>query len=290
MTETDFANHPETDRIIQAGLLEDIGSGDHTTLSVIPPEVKGKMKCLIKSEGILAGLVFAEKVFHHLNPEIKFTPVLIDGQWVTSGDIAFTVEGPVVNLLSGERLVLNAMQRMSGIATSTAAAVEQLKGLSCKVLDTRKTTPLVRHLEKWAVVIGGGMNHRMGLYDMILIKDNHIDFAGGIPQAILAVEKYQQQHQLNLPVIIETRTLEEVLEVLAMGRVNRILLDNMNPDMMQECVHLVGGRYETEASGNITLENIREKAQSGVNYVSLGFITHSYKSMDISLKAEIYTD
>jgi nicotinate-nucleotide pyrophosphorylase (carboxylating) len=282
----DFLNAPETLNIIREALTEDIGTGDHTSLATIPGHAEGRMKCLVKESGILAGVDFAQKVFKALDPSVRFEKCLNDGDRVKKGDIAYRVEGKVQALLSAERLALNAMQRMSGIATTTRQAVEAMEGTSCILLDTRKTTPLVRHLEKWAVVIGGGQNHRFGLYDMILIKDNHIDFAGGIIQAIQAVEKYQEANHLTLKVEIEARTMEEVLEILAYGKVDRILLDNMTAEMMRECVNLIGGRFETEASGNITLENIREKASTGVNFISSGALTHSVKSLDISLKFE----
>lgn len=282
----DFLNAPDTLKIIREALTEDIGTGDHTSLATIPEKAMGSMKCLIKESGILAGVDFAGKVFQELDPTVHFEKCIEDGTSVNPGDIAFRVKGRVQALLSAERLALNAMQRMSGIASTTRKAVEAMKGTSCILLDTRKTTPLVRHLEKWAVTIGGGQNHRFGLYDMILIKDNHIDFSGGIIQAIQAAERYQLDKGYHLPVEIEARTIEEVLEILAYGKVNRILLDNMSVEMMQECVNLIGGRFETEASGNITLENIRAKAASGVNYISSGALTHSVKSLDISLKFE----
>jgi len=286
----DFLHHPETLRIIQQALEEDIGSGDHTSLATIPAQATGAMACKIKDSGILAGMAFAQKVFETLNPYLNFQVLIPDGNPVQPGDIAFIVSGNVISLLSAERLALNAMQRMSGIATLTAKAVKALEGTSCKLLDTRKTTPLVRHLEKWAVRIGGGNNHRFGLFDMILIKDNHIDFAGGIIPAIQSVQLYQQKLGMTLQVEIEARTIEDVLEILACGGIDRILLDNMNSEMMRECVLLIGGRYETEASGNINLENIYDKAMSGVNYISLGALTHSFKSMDISLKADFNTE
>lgn len=282
----DFLNDPQTIQILKGALREDIGTGDHTSLATIPANAQGSMKCLIKESGILAGVHFAEKVFGELDPNAVFECLIQDGQKINPGDIAFRVRGNVQALLSAERLALNAMQRMSGIATLTHQAVAAIEGTGCVLLDTRKTTPLVRHLEKWAVSIGGGSNHRFGLYDMILIKDNHIDFAGGIIPAIQAVRAYIEKNKLSIEVEIEARTMEEVLEILAFGQVNRILLDNMKPDMMRECVNLIAGKFETEASGNITLENIREKALSGVNYISLGALTHSFKSLDISLKFE----
>lgn len=282
----DFLHHPETDRIIREALHEDIGDGDHTSLAIFPAYHQGSMICFIKDEGILAGVDFAERVFKSLDTDMKFENFFSDGQKVKPGDKAFRVQGKTIALLSGERLALNAMQRMSGIATYTYQATQLIKDTDCILLDTRKTTPLVRHLEKWAVSTGGGQNHRFGLYDMIMIKDNHIDFAGGIIPAIQAVQTYQEKNKYSLKVEIEARSIEDVLEILAYGHIHRILLDNMSAEMMKECVHLIGGRYETEASGNITLENIREKALSGVNYISLGALTHSFKSLDISLKME----
>lgn len=282
----DFLNSPETLQIIQMALREDIGAGDHTSMATIPKEAIGRMKCLIKQSGILAGVDFARLVFLQLDPEAIFEAKIPDGSPVQPGDIPFMITGRVRALLSAERLALNAMQRMSGISTFTRSATELLKDTGCTLLDTRKTTPLVRHLEKWAVRIGGGQNHRFGLYDMILIKDNHIDFSGGIIQAIQSVQDYQQQNNLNLKVEIEARTIEDVLEILAYGKVDRILLDNMTPDMMRECVNLIGNRFETEASGNITLDNLKEKAESGVQFISMGALTHSFQSLDISLKFE----
>jgi nicotinate-nucleotide pyrophosphorylase (carboxylating) len=286
MIEKDISQSKEIQRIISDALSEDIGDGDHTSLAIIPEHIMGSMVCKIKEAGRLAGVTFAGEVFKTLDTDVQWELLIPDGSEVNPGDIAFKVRGKVRALLSAERLALNVMQRMSGIATFTAAAVEQLKGTSCKVLDTRKTTPVVRILEKWAVRIGGGHNHRFGLFDMILIKDNHIDFAGGIIPALQSVHAYQEMRGIFLPIEIEARTIEDVLEILAFGKVDRILLDNMEPEMMKECVHLIGGKYETEASGNITLENIRAKAESGVNYISLGALTHSYKSLDISLKAD----
>jgi len=284
-----FLQSDDIQRIITAALREDIGDGDHTSNAIIPEHISGSMVCKIKDTGILAGVGFAVEVFRALDSEMICEVLLADGAAVKPGDIAFIVKGKVNALLSAERLALNAMQRMSGIATFTAAAVAELRGTSCILLDTRKTTPMVRLLEKWAVRIGGGQNHRFGLFDMILIKDNHIDFAGGIIPALQAVQTYQEKRGVLLPVEIEARTIEDVLEILAFGTVDRILLDNMEAEMMRECVHLINGKYKTEASGNITLENIRQKAEAGVDYISLGALTHSYKSLDISLKADFNT-
>ncbi|MCB9232783.1 MAG: carboxylating nicotinate-nucleotide diphosphorylase [Bacteroidia bacterium] len=281
----DFLNHPETDRIITQAFIEDIGDGDHTTLATIPEGTRRKARCIVKDEGIIAGIDLAKRIFSYLGEDFVFHKLMEDGTAVKFGDIPFTIEGPARLLLTGERLVLNLMQRMSGIATFAHEMSSKLEGLNCKLLDTRKTTPLIRHLEKWAVVIGGAHNHRFGLYDMIMIKDNHHDYAGGIEKAILAVEKYQQENGLNLQVEVETRNLEEVAEVLRVGKVHRIMLDNMSSEEMKKAVQMIGGRYETEASGNINADTIREKAESGVDFLSMGALTHSVRSMDISLKA-----
>lgn len=285
MTSNDFLNHPETDRIIRDAFLEDIGDGDHTTLATIPAEARSKARCLIKDEGILAGVALAEKIFHSLDPDLKFDLQIGDGQQVKFGDVAFFVEGRERSILTAERLVLNLMQRMSGIATFTNRMVSQLEGLNCKLLDTRKTTPLIRHMEKWAVLIGGGTNHRMGLYDMVMIKDNHVDYAGGIEAAIKAVHTYFKKTGKQLKIEIETRNLDEVKQVLSVGGVDRIMLDNMEASEMKVAVDLIAGRFETEASGNINYDTIREKAESGVDFLSMGALTHSVKSLDISLKA-----
>lgn len=281
----DFLNHPETDRIISQAFIEDIGEGDHTTLATIPEGTRRKARCLVKDEGIIAGIDLAERIFSHLGDDFVFHKKMEDGTSVKYGDIPFTIEGPARLLLTGERLVLNLMQRMSGIATFAHGLVEQLHGLHTQLLDTRKTTPLIRHMEKWAVTIGGATNHRFGLYDMIMIKDNHADYAGGIENAINAVEVYQDENDLDLKVEIETRNLDEVKQVLQIGKIDRIMLDNMDANTMREAVDMINGRYETEASGNITMETIREKAESGVDFLSMGALTHSVKSMDISLKA-----
>lgn len=281
----DFLNHPETDRIISQAFQEDIGDGDHTSLSTIPPGVVSKAKCLIKGEGILAGVAIAEKVFATLDPELEVDIHLKDGAAVSFGDIAFYVSGKAQSILQAERLVLNIMQRMSGIATMSHSIAKLLEGTNCKVLDTRKTTPLIRHLEKWAVHIGGGTNHRFGLYDMVMIKDNHIDYAGGIPQAIQACKAYLSNKGLDLRIIVETRDLEEVQLVLNEGGVYRILLDNMSLDTLRKAVDLIGDQCLTEASGGITIETAREIAETGVDFISMGALTHSVKSMDISLKA-----
>lgn len=281
----DFLNHPETDRIIQAALAEDIGPGDHTSLSTIPAGQVARARCLIKDAGILAGVALAGRIFAAVDPGLRMETFLADGATVSPGDVAFDVTGDPRAILQAERLVLNTMQRMSGIATATRAVVDTLAGLKTRVLDTRKTTPLIRHLEKWAVQIGGGVNHRFGLYDLILIKDNHIDYAGSITAAVAAAQAYLARHGLDLQIEVETRNLDEVREALATGAVFRILLDNMSPARMREAVALIGDRAETEASGGITLETVRAAAEAGVDYVSMGALTHSVRSLDISLKA-----
>lgn len=282
----DFLTHPETDRIIREAFREDIGAGDHTSLSTIPAGKKKRAKCLVKAEGVLAGVALAERIFHQLDPELDVHALLEDGTAVRAGEVAFQVEGEARSILQAERLVLNLMQRMSGIATQTRKVVTALEGTGCRVLDTRKTTPLIRHLEKWAVAIGGGVNHRFGLYDMILIKDNHVDYAGGIPQAIQAAKRYLKEQQLPLQIEVETRDLAEVEAVLEEGGVDRILLDNMSLDMLRTAVERIGDQAETEASGGITLETVRAIAETGVDYVSMGALTHSVTSLDISLKAD----
>lgn len=282
---TDFLTHPETERIIRDALREDVGPGDYTSLSTIPEGLSSQARCLIKDEGVVAGLLLAEKIFNIVDPALQMTHILKDGDTVTFGDVAFTVEGDPRSILTAERLVLNLMQRMSGVATMTRNVVNLLEGTGCRVLDTRKTTPLIRHFEKWAVAIGGGTNHRFGLYDMIMIKDNHIDYAGGIGPAIRACKKYLKEKNLDLKIEVETRNLEEVRQVLNEGSIDRIMLDNMSPDLMKEAVALIGNQAETEASGGITLETVREVALSGVDFVSMGALTHSVKSLDISLKA-----
>ena len=279
-----FLNHPETERIIRQALREDIGEGDHTSLSTIPAGTKARARCLIKSPGILAGVAFAYRVLAAINPNLMVESLLKDGSEVQVGDVAFFVEGEARDILQAERLLLNAMQRMSGIATMAHRVTQLLEGTNCRVLDTRKTTPLVRHLEKWAVALGGGVNHRFGLYDMILIKDNHIDVAGGIGPALHAAREYLEDRKLKLQIEIETRTLAEVQDVLDNGGADRILLDNMSPAILREAVALVDGRCATEASGGINLKTVREVGLTGVDFVSMGALTHSYESMDISLK------
>ncbi|TAE59884.1 MAG: carboxylating nicotinate-nucleotide diphosphorylase [Bacteroidetes bacterium] len=281
----DYLNHPETDRIIAEGLREDIGAGDYTSLSTIPAGRTARARCLIKDEGILAGVALAERIFHTVDPLLACEVLIPDGSEVKYGDVALYVSGDPRSILQAERLMLNLMQRMSGIATTTRRVVNLLEGTKCRVLDTRKTTPLIRHIEKWAVQIGGGVNHRFGLYDMVMIKDNHADYAGGTGEAIRACKAYLAQHQLDLRIEAEARNIAEVQAILDEGGVFRILLDNMSPSQLREAVALIGDRAETEASGGITPENAREVALCGVDYISMGALTHSIKSLDISLKA-----
>ncbi|MDQ3052144.1 MAG: carboxylating nicotinate-nucleotide diphosphorylase [Bacteroidota bacterium] len=270
---------------IRYSLQEDIGSGDHTSLACIPAGSMGKAHLLVKDSGILAGMEVARQVFLMVDASLQFKPLLQDGKPVEYGMIAFEVEGAEQAIVTAERLVLNCMQRMSGIATTTRKYVDLLDGLHTRVLDTRKTTPLMRELEKWAVRIGGGTNHRMGLYDMILIKDNHVDYAGGISNAIQNVQHYLENTGLKVPVEIETRTIKEVEQVLEAGNVQRIMLDNFSPELLKQAVTLIGNRYETEASGGINLNTVRSYAETGVDFVSVGALTHSVKSLDLSLKA-----
>ena len=273
------------DEIIEKALAEDIGDGDQTSLSTIPKEAKGKAQLLIKEDGILAGVKIAEKVFNKVDKNIVFNVLLKDGEKVKYGDIAFVVEGSSISLLSAERLALNFMQRMSGIATATGKIVEKLHGLKTKVIDTRKTTPNLRILEKESVVIGGGENHRMGLYDMIMIKDNHVDFAGGISKAIKSAKRYLIENKKDLKIEIEVRNFKELNEVLEIGNIDRIMLDNFSVKDMKKAIQIINGKYETEASGGITIDTIREYAETGVDFISVGALTHQVKSLDMSLKA-----
>ena len=270
---------------IKNALAEDVGDGDHTSLATIPNGTLGKAKLLVKDDGILAGVELAVEIFNQIDSSLKVNTFLNDGAEIKSGDIAFEVVGDARHILTAERLVLNCMQRMSGIATKTKEIVDLLKGTNTKVLDTRKTTPGLRYLEKWAVRIGGGVNHRFGLYDMILIKDNHVDYSGGIRQAIENTHQYLEQNHKKLAIEIEVRNLEELAQVLQTGGVNRILLDNFNFDDLRQAGNIIGGRFITEASGGITIDNIREYASCGVDYISVGALTHSIKSLDLSLKA-----
>ncbi|MDR1356484.1 MAG: carboxylating nicotinate-nucleotide diphosphorylase [Tannerellaceae bacterium] len=274
-----------TNELIRLAFAEDIGDGDVTTLCCIPPSAKGKSKLIIKEDGVLAGVEVAGYIFRSFDPGLVFTMHAKDGEEVKRGDIAFTVEGKVRSLLQTERLVLNVMQRMSGIATTTRKYVKELEGTNTRVLDTRKTTPGMRMLEKEAVRIGGGVNHRIGLFDMVLLKDNHVDFAGGIAPAISCARNYLKEHGKSLKIEIEVRNFDELGQVLQAGGVDRIMLDNFSVDDTREAVRLIAGRYETESSGGITYDNLRAYAMTGVDYISAGALTHSVKSLDMSLKA-----
>ncbi|MBP7408509.1 MAG: carboxylating nicotinate-nucleotide diphosphorylase [Flavobacteriales bacterium] len=276
---------PGTEELIDRALREDLGDGDHTSLSTIPENAKGAARLLVKEAGVLAGLELAEAIIHRFDERLNVKPYLMDGANITPNDIAFTIMGPSRSILMVERLVLNFMQRMSGIATLTHRYVQAVEGTGCKVLDTRKTTPTLRALEKWAVRIGGGTNHRHGLYDMIMIKDNHTDMAGGIPQAIAAAKAYLTEKGRDLPIEVETRNLREVEQVMTTGGVQRIMLDNFDPLSLRKAVEFIGGRFETEASGGITLATARSFAETGVDYISVGALTHSAPSLDLSLKA-----
>ena len=273
------------DDLIKLAFAEDIGDGDHTTLCCIPADEVGKSKLLIKEAGVLAGVDMARRIFRAFDPELKMTVYIEDGAEVKPGDIAFVVEGKVQSLLQTERLMLNVMQRMSGIATVTRKYVKQLEGLHTRVLDTRKTTPGLRMLEKAAVKIGGGVNHRIGLFDMILLKDNHIDFAGGIENAITRAHEYLKEKGKNLKIEIEVRNMDELEEVMQVGGVDRIMLDNFTPELTRKAVERIGGKYETESSGGITFDTLREYAECGVDFISVGALTHSVKGLDMSFKA-----
>ena len=273
------------DELIDLAFAEDIGDGDHTTLCCIPDTAMGKSRLLIKEPGILAGVEIARKIFHRFDPDLKMTVYIEDGTAVKPGDVAFVVEGRVQSLLQTERLMLNVMQRMSGIATMTHRYVKKLEGLHTRILDTRKTTPGMRMLEKEAVKIGGGVNHRIGLFDMILLKDNHVDFAGGIENAISRCHDYLKAKGKYLKIEIEVRNLDELKEVMRVGGVDRIMLDNFSPELTKEAVKIVGGKYEIESSGGITFDTIRDYAESGVDFVSGGALTHSVKGLDMSFKA-----
>lgn len=276
---------PGTDELIDRALREDIGDGDHTTLSTIPADARGAARLLVKDHGVLAGVELAQAVAHRFDRDLHFRVFLEDGAQAAPGDVAFTVMGSSRSILIVERLMLNFMQRMSGIATLTARFVKAVEGTGCRVLDTRKTTPGLRAIEKWAVRIGGGYNHRHGLYDMVMIKDNHADMAGGINRAIASARAYLTAHHLDLPIEVETRSLAEVEQVLITGGVQRIMLDNFTTELMAEAVKRIAGRYETEASGGINLNTVRAYAETGVDFVSVGALTHSVPSLDLSLKA-----
>ena len=274
------------DDLLNLAFAEDIGDGDHTTLCCIPDDEYGKQHLLVKEEGIIAGVDIAVKVFHKFDPTLKVTVFIQDGTHVKPGDIAFVVEGKVRSLLQTERLMLNIMQRMSGIATMTNKYMQELKGLKTKVLDTRKTTPGLRMLEKEAVRIGGGMNHRIGLFDMILLKDNHVDFAGGIEKAILKANQYiKDNHKDGMKIEIEVRNFDELEQALSTGHVDRIMLDNFNTEDTKNAVEIVNGRCELESSGGITFDTLRAYGECGVDYISVGALTHSVKGLDMSFKA-----
>ncbi|MEZ5070524.1 MAG: carboxylating nicotinate-nucleotide diphosphorylase [Bacteroidales bacterium] len=277
---------PDLEQQIDRWFAEDIGDGDHTTLSTIPEQARGSAILLVKDTGILAGMRVARAIFERFDPRLAMDPLLSDGAEIEPGDVAFRITGSARSILQCERLVLNVMQRMSGIATTTRTYVGRLEGTGARVLDTRKTTPGLRLLEKEAVRLGGGVNHRTGLYDMILIKDNHIDFAGGIDRAIAGTRAYLKERNLGLKIEVEARSLEDVRTILRTGGVDRILLDNFSPERTREAVALVGGAVETESSGGITLDTIRAFGECGVDYISVGALTHQIRSLDLSLKAD----
>lgn len=272
-------------QVIDIAFAEDIGPGDYTSLATIGEHAFGKSVIVAKEVGILAGAKLAEYIFKKVDPKIEIVFNKNDGDQLQINDVVLYANGSSRSLLTAERTVLNFMQRLSGVATQTAKYVKCLEGLHTQILDTRKTTPGMRMLEKWAVTVGGGKNHRIGLYDMILIKDNHVDFAGGIEKAINSTSAYLKNYNLNLPIEIETRSLEEVKQVLTVGGVNRVMLDNFSPELLKEAVDLIGGRFETEASGGITLDTLRNYALSGVDFISSGALTHSVKSLDLSMRA-----
>lgn len=274
------------EEIIQFSLKEDLGDGDHSALSCVPENAMGKAKLLVKDKGILAGVELAEQIFHYYDPTLIVKPFIMDGERIEVSDIAFEVEGKSRSILATERLVLNFMQRMSAIATETNKIVKIIEGTPAKLLDTRKTTPGIRALEKWAVRIGGGHNHRMGLYDMIMIKDNHIDYAGGVEAAIRSANAYRKEKNLSIKIEIEVRDENELDQVLKAGNVDRIMLDNFTPFTIKKVLSKIPSSIETEASGGISEDNIREYAETGVNFISSGAITHSIKSLDLSLKAD----
>lgn len=273
------------EQLISLWFAEDIGDGDHTTLSCIPASAIGKSQVIIKENGVLAGVEVAREIFKAFDPELKMTVLINDGAEVKAGDVAFVVEGKIQSLLQTERLMLNIVQRMSGVATRTREYVKALEGTKTRVLDTRKTTPGLRLLEKEAVKIGGGVNHRIGLYDMILLKDNHVDFAGGIDKAILRAHDYLKETGKDLKIEIEVRNLDELAQVMAVGGVHRIMLDNFTPDNTRKAVEIIAGKYEIESSGGITFDTLKEYAECGVDFISVGALTHSVKSLDMSFKA-----
>lgn len=285
ITSTNYLNEQAIQKFIDSAIQEDLGNGDQSSIASIPQDAEATAKLHIKENGIIAGMVLAEKIFHKIDKSLIFERYVNDGDNVVKNDITFQIRGRARSILTAERLVLNCMQRMSGIATKTRHLLEMIKGSNARLLDTRKTTPNFRLAEKWAVKIGGGKNHRFGLYDMIMLKDNHIDFAGGIKKAITATQKYLLETGQTLKIEIETRNLKEVEEVLDIGGVDIIMLDNMMPSEMREAIRMIAGRYITEASGGITEQNIREVAECGIDFISAGVLTHSFKSLDLSLKA-----
>lgn len=272
-------------KFILNALDEDVRDGDHTSLSTVPQNAIGKARLLVKEDGVLAGVELAKQIFETVDPTLKIDVRMNDGDIMKVGDIVLYVEGSDRSILTAERLVLNCIQRMSGIATTTRSIVQKLEGTKCKVLDTRKTTPGIRLIEKWAVQIGGGVNHRFGLFDMILIKDNHVDYAGGIKNALIAAQTYVKDKNLDIPIEIEVRNLDELKEVLEIGDVIRIMLDNFSFDNIKKALEIIDGRFPVEASGGINPDNVRQYAETGVDYVSMGYLTHSVKSLDLSLKA-----
>jgi nicotinate-nucleotide pyrophosphorylase (carboxylating) len=275
----------EIDLIIANAIREDVGAGDHSSLACIPYDAAGKAKLLVKENGVISGVEFAKRVFNYVDPGLTIDVLIEDGSWVKPGDICFYVSGNSQSILKSERLILNAMQRMSAISTKTKKFVDILQGTSTKILDTRKTTPGIRALEKWAVKIGGGKNHRFALYDMIMLKDNHIDFCGGITKAIAKTKQYLLENHLDLKIIVEARNLEEIKEILKSDNVYRILIDNFNYEDTRKAVSLIGDKCFTESSGGITLETLKNYAECGVDYISSGAITHSVCNLDLSLKA-----
>ncbi len=273
------------EQFINRAFAEDVGDGDHSALACLPPDAYKKARLLVKENGVLAGVALAQQIFKQIDPSLSVQLLLNDGATINKGDIAFTVEGAARSILTAERLVLNCMQRMSGVATLTQQYVKAVSGTKAVVLDTRKTTPNFRYFEKWAVRIGGGQNHRFGLYDMIMIKDNHHDFCGGITNAVLKTQKYLKDTGKTLRIELEVRNLQELDEALAVGQIDRIMLDNFDVPTLAQAIQIIDHRYETEASGGITLNTIRAVAETGVDFISVGALTHSYKSLDLSLKA-----
>ncbi|MBK9328637.1 MAG: carboxylating nicotinate-nucleotide diphosphorylase [Sphingobacteriales bacterium] len=280
-------NEQELRQFIENALHEDVREGDHSSLASIDKDTQGKARLLVKDNGILCGIDVAKAVFGAVDTNLTMDIHISEGNAVRYGDVAFHVYGSAISILTAERLVLNCMQRMSGIATRTSEYVKAVEDTSAKVIDTRKTTPNLRFLEKYAVTVGGGFNHRFGLYDMIMLKDNHIDFCGGITKAVQKVHEYLKAHALNLRIEVETRNLDNVREVMQCGGIDRIMLDNFTPELVKEAIQIINGKFETEASGGITLDTIRSFAETGVDFISVGALTHSVKSLDLSLKAEI---